>query len=172
MHTTQLLSASRLVFCSLGTVGAVHRQRSGLRSVSISLSFSKSLANHPAACLVPCLPPGPSPPRCCPGCPLQPRPAPAGRARGPTASFAFVSPCATGPGSAQPSPASPGTPGRGAISARHGSARLGSTMPRFSVAEASLWGCQFVQFLQDTGREQASLRETLRTIYNQEFRGR
>lgn len=45
-------------------------------------------------------------------------------------------------------------------------------MPRFSVAEASLWGCQFVQFLQDTGREQASLRETLRTIYNQEFRGR
>ncbi|XP_064589098.1 helicase MOV-10 [Zonotrichia leucophrys gambelii] len=45
-------------------------------------------------------------------------------------------------------------------------------MPRFSVAEASLWGCQFVQFLQDTGREQTSLRETLRTIYNQEFRGR
>ncbi|NXP63727.1 SDE3 helicase, partial [Chloropsis cyanopogon] len=45
-------------------------------------------------------------------------------------------------------------------------------MPRFSVAEASLWGHQFVQFLQDTGREQTSLRETLRTIYNQEFRGR
>ncbi|NXQ19914.1 SDE3 helicase, partial [Peucedramus taeniatus] len=45
-------------------------------------------------------------------------------------------------------------------------------MPRFSVAEASLWGYQFVQFLQDTGREQTSLRETLRTIYNQEFRGR
>ncbi|NXX26329.1 SDE3 helicase, partial [Nicator chloris] len=45
-------------------------------------------------------------------------------------------------------------------------------MPRFSVAEASLWGCQFVQFLQDTGREQVSLRETLRTIYSQEFRGR
>uniref|UniRef100_A0A8D2NDG8 RNA helicase n=1 Tax=Zonotrichia albicollis TaxID=44394 RepID=A0A8D2NDG8_ZONAL len=45
-------------------------------------------------------------------------------------------------------------------------------MPRFSVAEASLWGCQFVQFLQDTGREQTTLRETLRTIYNQEFRGR
>ncbi|XP_068029517.1 helicase MOV-10 isoform X2 [Anomalospiza imberbis] len=45
-------------------------------------------------------------------------------------------------------------------------------MPRFSVAEASLWGCQFVQFLEDTGREQTSLRETLRTIYNQEFRGR
>lgn len=67
MHTTQLLSASRLVFCSLGTVGAVRHQRSGLRSVSISLSFSKSLANHPAAGLVPCLPPGPSPPRCCPG---------------------------------------------------------------------------------------------------------
>ncbi|NXB70157.1 SDE3 helicase, partial [Donacobius atricapilla] len=45
-------------------------------------------------------------------------------------------------------------------------------MSRFSVAEASLWGCQFVQFLRDTGREQVSLRETLRTIYNQEFRGR
>ncbi|XP_058712110.1 helicase MOV-10 isoform X2 [Poecile atricapillus] len=45
-------------------------------------------------------------------------------------------------------------------------------MPRFSVAEARLWGHQFVQFLQDTGREQVSLRETLRTIYNQEFRGR
>lgn len=45
-------------------------------------------------------------------------------------------------------------------------------MSRFSVAEASLWGDQFVQFLRDTGREQASLRETLRTIYNQEFRGR
>ncbi|NXU99432.1 SDE3 helicase, partial [Cettia cetti] len=45
-------------------------------------------------------------------------------------------------------------------------------MPRFSVAEASLWGSQFVQFLQDTGRQQVSLRETLRTIYNQEFRGR
>ncbi|NXU36060.1 SDE3 helicase, partial [Drymodes brunneopygia] len=45
-------------------------------------------------------------------------------------------------------------------------------MPRFSVTEASVWGYQFVQFLQDTGREQTSLRETLRTIYNQEFRGR
>ncbi|NXE92816.1 SDE3 helicase, partial [Menura novaehollandiae] len=45
-------------------------------------------------------------------------------------------------------------------------------MSRFSVAEASLWGDQFVQFLRDTGREQASQRETLRTIYNQEFRGR
>uniref|UniRef100_A0A8U7NPS2 RNA helicase n=1 Tax=Corvus moneduloides TaxID=1196302 RepID=A0A8U7NPS2_CORMO len=45
-------------------------------------------------------------------------------------------------------------------------------MPRFSVAEASLWGDQFVQFLRETGREQASLRETLRTIYNQEFRPR
>ncbi|NXA96964.1 SDE3 helicase, partial [Melanocharis versteri] len=45
-------------------------------------------------------------------------------------------------------------------------------MSRFTVAEASLWGDQFVQFLRDTGREQASLRETLRTIYNQEFRGR
>ncbi|XP_015506086.1 helicase MOV-10 isoform X2 [Parus major] len=45
-------------------------------------------------------------------------------------------------------------------------------MPQFSMAEARLWGHQFVQFLQDTGREQVSLRETLRTIYNQEFRGR
>ncbi|NXH43973.1 SDE3 helicase, partial [Dicaeum eximium] len=45
-------------------------------------------------------------------------------------------------------------------------------MPRFSVAEASAWGYQFVQFLQDTGRQRESLRETLRTIYNQEFRGR
>ncbi|NXQ55413.1 SDE3 helicase, partial [Anthoscopus minutus] len=45
-------------------------------------------------------------------------------------------------------------------------------MPRFTVAETRLWGYQFVQFLQDTGREQVSLRETLRTIYNQEFRGR
>ncbi|NXL73862.1 SDE3 helicase, partial [Leptocoma aspasia] len=45
-------------------------------------------------------------------------------------------------------------------------------MPRFSVAESSFWGYQFVQFLQDTGRDQDSLRETLRTIYNHEFRGR
>ncbi|NXI28627.1 SDE3 helicase, partial [Sterrhoptilus dennistouni] len=45
-------------------------------------------------------------------------------------------------------------------------------MPRFTVAEASFWGSQFVQFLQDTGRKEVSLRETLRTIYNQEFRGR
>ncbi|NXK89922.1 SDE3 helicase, partial [Formicarius rufipectus] len=45
-------------------------------------------------------------------------------------------------------------------------------MPRFSVAEARRWGDQFVQFLQDTGREQESQRETLRSIYNQEFRGR
>ncbi|XP_062365435.1 helicase MOV-10 isoform X1 [Cinclus cinclus] len=45
-------------------------------------------------------------------------------------------------------------------------------MPKFSVAEAGFWGCQFVQFLRDTDREQESLRETLRTIYNQEFRGR
>ncbi|NXP01025.1 SDE3 helicase, partial [Certhia brachydactyla] len=45
-------------------------------------------------------------------------------------------------------------------------------MRGFSVAEANLWGCQFVEFLRDTGREQTSLRETLRTIYNQEFRGR
>ncbi|KAF1404156.1 putative RNA helicase SDE3, partial [Spheniscus humboldti] len=45
-------------------------------------------------------------------------------------------------------------------------------MPRFSVAEARLWGDQFVQFLQDTGREQESRRDTLRSIYNQEFRVR
>ncbi|XP_066191672.1 helicase MOV-10 [Sylvia atricapilla] len=45
-------------------------------------------------------------------------------------------------------------------------------MSRFSVAESRFWGSEFVQFLQDTGRKEASLRETLRTIYNQEFRGR
>ncbi|NWX36340.1 SDE3 helicase, partial [Notiomystis cincta] len=45
-------------------------------------------------------------------------------------------------------------------------------MSGFSVAQAGLWSYQFVQFLRDTGREQTSLRETLRTIYNQEFRGR
>ncbi|NXQ26217.1 SDE3 helicase, partial [Alaudala cheleensis] len=45
-------------------------------------------------------------------------------------------------------------------------------MPRFSVLEASVWGSQFLEFLRDTGREQVSQRETLRTIYNQEFRGR
>ncbi|KAM9596015.1 LOW QUALITY PROTEIN: helicase MOV-10 [Morphnus guianensis] len=45
-------------------------------------------------------------------------------------------------------------------------------MPRFSVAEARQWGDQFVQFLQDTGREQESRRDTLRSIYNLEFRGR
>ncbi|NXR61185.1 SDE3 helicase, partial [Rhadina sibilatrix] len=45
-------------------------------------------------------------------------------------------------------------------------------MPRFTVAEARLWGYQFLQFLEDTGRQQVSLRETLRTIYNQEFRAR
>ncbi|NWH92946.1 SDE3 helicase, partial [Aegithalos caudatus] len=45
-------------------------------------------------------------------------------------------------------------------------------MGKFSVAEASVWGCQFVQFLQDTGRQQVTLRETLRIVYNQEFRGR
>ncbi|NWI55977.1 SDE3 helicase, partial [Calyptomena viridis] len=45
-------------------------------------------------------------------------------------------------------------------------------MPRFSVAEARRWGDQFVQFLQDTGREQESQRETLRSIYNLEFRVR
>uniref|UniRef100_A0A8C4TRH0 RNA helicase n=1 Tax=Falco tinnunculus TaxID=100819 RepID=A0A8C4TRH0_FALTI len=43
-------------------------------------------------------------------------------------------------------------------------------MPRFSLAEARRWGHQFVQFLQDTGREQESRRDTLRGIYNQEFR--
>ncbi|NXA05303.1 SDE3 helicase, partial [Sapayoa aenigma] len=45
-------------------------------------------------------------------------------------------------------------------------------MPRFSVAEARRWGDQFVQFLQDTSREQESQRETLRSIYNLEFRVR
>ncbi|XP_042656086.1 helicase MOV-10 [Tyto alba] len=45
-------------------------------------------------------------------------------------------------------------------------------MPRFSVAETRRWGDQFVQFLRDTGREQESRRDTLRSIYNQEFRGR
>ncbi|NWW93425.1 SDE3 helicase, partial [Rhynochetos jubatus] len=45
-------------------------------------------------------------------------------------------------------------------------------MPRFSVAESRRWGDQFVQFLRDTGREQESRRDTLRNIYNQEFRGR
>ncbi|NXF30132.1 SDE3 helicase, partial [Nyctibius bracteatus] len=45
-------------------------------------------------------------------------------------------------------------------------------MPRFSVAEARRWGDQFVQFLQDTGREQESRRDALRSIYTQEFRGR
>ncbi|NWX80954.1 SDE3 helicase, partial [Alca torda] len=45
-------------------------------------------------------------------------------------------------------------------------------MPRFSVAEARRWGDQFVQFLRDTGREQESRRDTLRSIYAQEFRGR
>ncbi|KFQ94932.1 Putative helicase MOV-10 [Nipponia nippon] len=45
-------------------------------------------------------------------------------------------------------------------------------MPRLSVAEARRWGDQFVQFLRDTGREQENQRETLRSIYDQEFRGR
>ncbi|XP_050182650.1 helicase MOV-10 [Myiozetetes cayanensis] len=45
-------------------------------------------------------------------------------------------------------------------------------MPRFSVAETRRWGDQFVQFLQDTGRQQERQRETLRIIYNVEFRGR
>ncbi|KFW74564.1 Putative helicase MOV-10, partial [Manacus vitellinus] len=45
-------------------------------------------------------------------------------------------------------------------------------MPRFRVAEARQWGDQFVQFLQETGREQECQRETLRSIYNLEFRGR
>ncbi|NWI78978.1 SDE3 helicase, partial [Dryoscopus gambensis] len=45
-------------------------------------------------------------------------------------------------------------------------------MSQFSLAEASVWGDQFVQFLRDTGREQTSRRDALRTIYNQEFRGR
>ncbi|NXV17868.1 SDE3 helicase, partial [Cepphus grylle] len=45
-------------------------------------------------------------------------------------------------------------------------------MPRFSVSEARRWGDQFVQFLRDTGREQESRRDTLRSVYTQEFRGR
>ncbi|KAM8795940.1 helicase MOV-10 [Eudromia elegans] len=45
-------------------------------------------------------------------------------------------------------------------------------MPRRSVAEARRCGEQFVQFLRDTGREQESRRDTLRTIYTQEFRAR
>ncbi|NXM28746.1 SDE3 helicase, partial [Oxyruncus cristatus] len=45
-------------------------------------------------------------------------------------------------------------------------------MPRFSVAEARQWGDQFVQFLQDTGRQRECQRETLRSIYTLEFRGR
>ncbi|KAM6237092.1 helicase MOV-10 [Porphyrio hochstetteri] len=45
-------------------------------------------------------------------------------------------------------------------------------MPRFSVAEARRCGDEFVQFLRDTGREQESRRDALRTIYAQEFRGR
>ncbi|CAM9845925.1 unnamed protein product [Bubo scandiacus] len=45
-------------------------------------------------------------------------------------------------------------------------------MPRFSVGESRQWGDQFVRFLRDTGRQQESRRDTLRSIYNQEFRGR
>ncbi|NXF64323.1 SDE3 helicase, partial [Ciccaba nigrolineata] len=45
-------------------------------------------------------------------------------------------------------------------------------MPRFSVGESRQWGDQFVRFLRDTGRQQESQRDTLRSIYNQEFRGR
>ncbi|XP_030321193.1 helicase MOV-10 [Calypte anna] len=45
-------------------------------------------------------------------------------------------------------------------------------MPRFSLEESRRCGDQFVQFLQDTGRHQESQRDTLRSIYTQEFRGR
>ncbi|NXD77706.1 SDE3 helicase, partial [Halcyon senegalensis] len=45
-------------------------------------------------------------------------------------------------------------------------------MPRFSMGETRRCGEHFVQFLRDTGREQESRRDTLRSIYNQEFRGR
>ncbi|NWR45091.1 SDE3 helicase, partial [Regulus satrapa] len=45
-------------------------------------------------------------------------------------------------------------------------------MAGFGVVRASFWAYQFLQFLQDTDREQTSLRETLRTIYNEEFRCR
>ncbi|NWR61096.1 SDE3 helicase, partial [Bucorvus abyssinicus] len=45
-------------------------------------------------------------------------------------------------------------------------------MPRFTAAETRRFGDQFVQFLQDTGRERESRRDALQSIYNQEFRGR
>ncbi|NXG77795.1 SDE3 helicase, partial [Baryphthengus martii] len=45
-------------------------------------------------------------------------------------------------------------------------------MPRFSMIETRRCGDEFVQFLRDTGREQESQRDVLRSIYNQEFRGR
>ncbi|NXW65113.1 SDE3 helicase, partial [Eurystomus gularis] len=45
-------------------------------------------------------------------------------------------------------------------------------MPRLSMMETRRCGDQFVQYLRDTGREQESRRDVLRSIYNQEFRGR
>ncbi|XP_062451285.1 helicase MOV-10 [Rhea pennata] len=45
-------------------------------------------------------------------------------------------------------------------------------MPRCSVKEARRCGEQFVQFLRDTGREEESQRDMLRSIYTQEFRAR
>lgn len=128
--------------------------------------------------------PGPPPP-----------PAPGGRAGPQGARPLSLSFLPAGPAPAQSSPAQPGsahlgsahlgsarhtsarhgTPRHGTPrlgTPRHGSARFGSAMPRFSVAEARQWGDQFVQFLQDTGREEESRRDTLRSIYNLEFRGR
>ncbi|XP_005510438.2 helicase MOV-10 [Columba livia] len=45
-------------------------------------------------------------------------------------------------------------------------------MPQFSLAQCRRFGDQFVQFLRDTGREQESRRDELRSIYTQEFRVR
>lgn len=85
-------------------------------------------------------------------------PAPANIVR--TASFAFVSRYGASPSRARHSPA------------QLRPAQLCSAMPRVSVVEAKLCGDEFVQFLRDTGREQERRRDTLRSIYNQEFRCR
>ncbi|NXG43608.1 M10L1 helicase, partial [Psilopogon haemacephalus] len=45
-------------------------------------------------------------------------------------------------------------------------------MPRLSMAETRSCGDRFMQFLRDTGREQENRRDTLRGIYNLEFRNR
>lgn len=80
----------------------------------------------------------------------------------------------------QPSPVQPGTPRYSLAhpgTVRHtlvrlGTAQLGSAMPQFSLAQCRRFGDQFVQFLRDTGREQESRRDELRSIYTQEFRVR